>query len=229
MTRLDFEEAREAMVATQLVARGIRDPRVLAALKKIPRHEFIPDAYRAQAYEDDPLPIGDGQTISQPYMVAFMTEALELKPSDRVLEIGTGSGYQTAALAELAGEVYTVERLEPLMAAAKIRFGKLGYEQVFPKLGDGSLGWPEAAPFDKIVMTAAAESLPKALVDQLKDEGRLVYPIGAQHETQQLVVSVKQKGILKTLQTMPVRFVPLVSEPEATRKGKYDAKEENKG
>lgn len=218
------EEARlrmlqKEMVEAQLMTRGISDPRVLEAMRKVPRHRFVPDWLQDDAYADTPLPIGHSQTISQPYIVAFMTEALRLEPTDRVLEIGTGSGYQAAILAELAREVYTIEILEPLYLEAKARLEKMGYHRVFFKHGDGWLGWEEFAPFDKIIVTAAPESVPQTLVDQLKEGGRLVVPVGGFRETQELIIGVKKNGSLKTIETIPVRFVPLIhgSEEEGRR------------
>jgi protein-L-isoaspartate(D-aspartate) O-methyltransferase len=174
----DFAVQRERMVEKQLKSRGIKDERVLAAMAKVPREEFIPADARADAYEDGPLPIGYHQTISQPYVVAFMTEQLRPKTSDRVLEIGSGSGYQAAILAELVAEVYTIEILEPLGKTAEATLQRLGYKNVHIKVGDGYKGWPEAAPFDAIIVTCAPENVPQPLVDQLKDGGRMVIPVG---------------------------------------------------
>jgi len=169
---------RERMVKEQIESRGVRDRRVLEVIRKVPRHLFVPEAYLDEAYDDHPVSIGEGQTISQPYIVALMTSLLELKGDEKVLEIGTGSGYQTAILAELAKEVFSVERIESLAKKAKKRLEDLGYKNVHIKVGDGSLGWEEHAPYDAIIVTAAAPKLPKPLIDQLKVGGRIVIPIG---------------------------------------------------
>ena len=174
----DFKAMREKMVETQIKARGVKDPRVLSALLKVERHRFVPEEYLGSAYSDQPLPIGEGQTISQPYIVALMTELLELKGNEKVLEIGTGSGYQAAVLAELAKEVYTIEIIEPLASTAKDRLLELGYQNVKVKAGDGYLGWPEAAPFDAIIITCAPDHIPEPLVEQLKEGGGMVLPLG---------------------------------------------------
>ena len=201
---------RLKMVETQIQARGIRDERVLAAMRKVPRHEFVPPEEKLVAYSDNPLPIGQGQTISQPYIVALMTELLELKPEDKVFEVGTGSGYQTAILAEIAKEIYSVEIVEPLYKQAKTRLEKLGYPHVHLRQGDGTKGWPEAAPFDKMIVTAAGLKIPDSLVAQLKEGGRIVMPVGDMDQI--LVVGEKRKHVLKTYESIPVRFVPLVEE-----------------
>ncbi|MDD2904613.1 MAG: protein-L-isoaspartate(D-aspartate) O-methyltransferase [Syntrophales bacterium] len=174
----EFAAIRQRMVDTQIEARGIADPRVLAAMRRVPRHRFVPQGLWDQAYNDYPLPIGEDQTISQPYIVALMTEALELKESDRVLEIGTGSGYQAAVLAELAAEVYSIDRLASLAEQAQKVLGGLGYKNFQVRVGDGTLGWPEACPFDAILVTAGAPQVPRPLVDQLALNGRLVIPVG---------------------------------------------------
>ncbi len=175
---MDFSIPRERMVADQLVRRGIRDPRVLAALGKVPRHRFVDEALSSRAYGDYPLPIGERQTISQPYMVALMTEALELSGHERVLEVGTGSGYQTSILAELCSKVYSIERLKSLADRAIRRLDGLGYYNVLVRVGDGSLGWPEEAPFDAVLVTAAAPRVPEMLLAQLAVRGSLVIPVG---------------------------------------------------
>lgn len=202
-------EARQRMVETQLKARGITDPRVLEAMAKVPRHEFMPEELRHRAYEDRPLPIGHGQTISQPYIVAFMTEQLDPEPGDRVLEIGTGSGYQAAVLAELVDQVYTIEIVEPLAETAAAALGKAGYGNVHVRAGDGYKGWPEEAPFDAVIVTAAPDHVPQPLVDQLREGGRMMIPVGEQGAVQQLTLLRKEGGELKREAVMPVRFVPL--------------------
>lgn len=209
----DVEEAfarqREAMVRYQIEARGIRDPRVLEAMRKVPRHLFVPLEYRDAAYEDRPLPIGEGQTISQPYIVALMTEALELKGDEKVLEIGTGSGYQAAILAELAREVYTVE-LEPSLAQrAAETLRRLGYTNVHVAVRDGFYGWPEEAPFDRIILTCAAPRIPEPLVEQLKDGGKMVLPLGEDHLSQVLVLVEKRGEELIQKEITGVVFVPM--------------------
>jgi protein-L-isoaspartate(D-aspartate) O-methyltransferase len=205
-------QARERMVREQIAARGVRDERVLAAMKKVPRHLFVPQEMLPGAYFDQPLPIGHGQTISQPYIVAFMSEALELKPEDRVLEIGTGSGYQAAILAELAREVYSIEIVEPLGKEAAVRLKQLGYERIKLRIGDGYRAWPEAAPFDAIIVTAAPDHVPPALVEQLREGGRLVLPVG-RFSQELLRVRRTAKGIVRE-NLLPVRFVPMVGEAE---------------
>ena len=211
----EFRIARERMVREQIESRGVRDPRVLAALRKVERHRFVPEALHHLAYSDQPLPIGHGQTISQPYIVAYMTEALELKPSDRVLEIGTGSGYQAAILAELVGEVYSIEIVKPLAKESAERLQKLSYKNLKLRTGNGYRGWPEAAPFDAIIVTAAPPSIPSALLDQLAQGGRLVVPVGTMF--QELIrVRRTPKGITQE-ELLPVRFVPMVGEKEAVK------------
>lgn len=219
-----YRMMRREMVENQLRARGLRSETVLEVMEKVPRHLFVPDALRDQAYADAPLPIGHDQTISQPYIVAFMTEMLEVEKGNRVLEIGTGSGYQAAVLAELAQEVYTIEILEPLYHSAKERVGALGYRNVHFRRGDGWLGWPEASPFDKIMVTAAAKTIPEALVRQLKEGGRMILPLG-EGEFQYLVIGAKRKGSLEMSQTIPVRFVPLVHAGEKKGEGAEDEEE----
>ncbi len=186
------------------------DPRVMAVMGRVPRHEFVPADQRSNAYRNRPLPIGHGQTISQPYIVALMTDLLEPQPDHRVLEIGTGSGYQAAVLAELTGQVYSIEIIEELGEQAIERLARLGYHNVSVRLGDGYYGWEEHAPFDTIVVTAAASHVPPPLVEQLKPGGRMVIPVGSRFLTQQLVLIEKQQdGQLITQQLLPVRFVPL--------------------
>jgi protein-L-isoaspartate(D-aspartate) O-methyltransferase len=189
------------------------DP-VMSAMAKVPRHLFVPPLQRAYAYENRPLPIGHGQTISQPYIVALMTDLLDVKPGDRVLEIGTGSGYQAAVLAELGAEVYTIEIVEPVGLAGAQALREAGYGSVKTRIGDGYAGWPEAAPFDAVIVTAAPAAIPAPLVAQLKTGGRMVVPLGAAYETQQLMVGVKRAdGTLEERRTLPVRFVPLTRQP----------------
>ena len=187
--------ARENMVRTQLIPRGIRDPKVLAAMRKVPRHLFVEEALRSQAYGDFPLPIGEQQTISQPYIVAFMTEALELEGTEKVLEIGTGCGYQAAILAEIVPQVYSIERLPELAAKARRTLAALRYFNVKIKVGDGTLGWPEEAPFQAIIVTAAAPGIPRPLLDQLATGGRLVIPVGDRFSQTLDVVHKTPEGI----------------------------------
>ena len=207
-TAAEFATHRQRMVEQQLKPRGIKDERVLAAMAKVPREEFVPADVRPSAYEDGPLPIGYDQTISQPYVVAFMTEQLRPKTSDRVLEIGSGSGYQAAILGELVAEIYTIEIVEPLAKSAEATLQRLGYNNVHIKVGDGYKGWPEEAPFDAIIVTCAPEKVPQPLVDQLKDGGRMVIPVGERF-AQQLYLLEKKNGQLKESATLPVRFVPM--------------------
>jgi protein-L-isoaspartate(D-aspartate) O-methyltransferase len=204
---------RQHMVQHQLVTRGINDARVLAAMAKVPREEFVTPESRIASYEDGPLPIGYGQTISQPYIVAFMTEQLRPKQSDRVLEVGTGSGYQAAILADLVSEVYSIEIVEPLAKNAEATLQRLGCKNVHVKVGDGYKGWPEQAPFDAIIVTCAPDKVPQMLVDQLKDGGRMVIPVGDKF-AQQLYLLEKKDGQLKQSATLPVRFVPMTSEAQ---------------
>ena len=209
----DFPQLRQRMVREQLQSRDIVEGSVLRALRKVPRHLFVPEKYRAEAYSDTPLPIGEGQTISQPYMVAFMTQALRLKGSDKVLEIGTGSGYQAAVLAELVDSVYTIEIVEPLGEAAAKRMQALGYENIQVRIWDGYHCWPRQAPFDAIIVTAGAEALPQPLVDQLAEGGRMVIPVGPHQGVRDLVLLRKKRnGKLVRESLMPVRFVPFTRE-----------------
>lgn len=205
-----FAADRARMVREQIVARGIADPRVLEAMGRVPRHAFVPRGVRMQAYEDGPLPIGHGQTISQPYIVAFMTAALEPKPEDRVLEVGTGSGYQAAVLSLLVAEVYSLEIVEPLALRAADDLKRLGYGNVKVRAGDGYRGWPEAAPFDAIIVTCAPDQVPQALVDQLKPGGRMIVPVGSPWGAQDLVLLRKTPRGLERHSVLPVRFVPMV-------------------
>ena len=208
-TQVDAERLR--MVSEQLRTRGIRDPRVLDAMSTVPRHLFVPESLRSLAYRDSPLPIGHGQTISQPFIVAFMTQALAVQSTHRVLEIGTGSGYQAAVLGLLAERVHTIEIVEPLARQARATLAELGYQNVDVRVGNGYLGWPERAPFDRIMVTAAPEEVPSALVQQLKIGGLMVIPVGAPE--QQLYVLRRTPTGTETLQTLPVRFVPMTGRP----------------
>ena len=205
----ELEAERREMVNSQIRARGVRDPRVLEAMEKVPRHLFVPEAMRAGAYADEPLPIGEGQTISQTYIVAYMTEALGLKGGERVLEIGTGSGYQTAVLAELAREVFTIELIESLSVRAREVLQTLGYGNIRFRAGDGSRGWPEEAPFDAIIVTAAAVEVPRVLEEELDRSGTMVVPVGTGYQELWLIRRMK-KG-LKRERLLSVRFVPLVT------------------
>jgi protein-L-isoaspartate(D-aspartate) O-methyltransferase len=202
-------KSREEMVRNQLAAGGIRNPEVLQAMTEVPRHEFVPASLRPYAYADGPLPIGHGQTISQPFIVAYMTQALELGKEDTVLEVGTGSGYQAAILGKLAKEVYTIEIVPPLAESAKVILSKLGFENVHVRLGDGYLGWPEKAPFDAIIVTCAPDHVPEPLVSQLKEGGRLVIPVGTAGGIQQLVLLKKRNGQISKEKMLDVRFVPM--------------------
>lgn len=205
----DLAGQREKMVRTQLEARGIKDPRALAAFRKVPRHLFIPEGMRSRAYDDSPLPIGQGQTISQPYTVARMTEALQLAGREIVLEIGAGSGYQTAILAELASWVYSVERLRDLAQSARQLLDQLEYHNVAINVGDGTFGWKEHGPYDAVIVTAGAPEIPKPLISQLKEGGRLVIPVGDQY-TQNLILGVKKGDGLETEDLGAYRFVELI-------------------
>ena len=204
-----FHTQRVAMVELQLRGRGIRDPRVLAAMQRVPRHEFLPPELQREAYEDRPLPIGYGQTVSQPYIVAAMLEALELQPSDRVLEVGTGSGYQTALLAELAGKVYSIERHPPLAEQAREALARLGYTRVEVVVGDGTEGLAGAAPFDAILVSAAAPKLPPPLLEQLAEGGRMIVPVGFS-AGQELELVRKEHGQPRITRLDACRFVPLI-------------------
>ncbi len=204
-----FELARKKMVEQQIISRGIKDKRVLNAMMKVPRHLFVSKNLMNQAYEDHPLPIGEGQTISQPYIVALMTEALGLKGNEKVLEIGTGCGYQTAILAELCDRVYTIERIPSLSIRAKDTLTHLGYDNVEFKVGDGTLGWPEAAPFDGIMVTAASPKIPQPLIDQLAMGGKMVIPVGDRLTQDLLLIERVPEGIKKT-SLGGVRFVDLI-------------------
>ena len=203
--------ARDTMVEEQLQARDIRDGRVLHAMRTVPRHLFVPESIRDDAYRDTPLPIGYEQTISQPYIVGFMTQALEIEPSHRVLEIGTGSGYQAAVLGVLAKEVYTIEILAPLADRARETLASLGYRNIQVRTGNGYLGWPEHAPYDRIMVTAAPDEVPPALVQQLKVGGLMAIPVGT--VIQELRILRRTGSGTETLATLPVRFVPMTNKP----------------
>jgi protein-L-isoaspartate(D-aspartate) O-methyltransferase len=206
---MGFEELRDFMVRTQLIPRGIKEERVLRAMRKVPRHLFVDESIQYKAYEDMALPIGEGQTISQPYMVAIMTELLELKGNEKVLEIGTGSGYQAAVLAELAREIYTIERFETLVHMAQENFRSLGCVNIYVKVGDGTLGWPEEAPFDRIMITAGTPRIPDPLIQQLSQGGIIVAPVGERF-SQQLLKVKESEGRLSEEYHTPCVFVPLI-------------------
>ncbi|MFP4025557.1 MAG: protein-L-isoaspartate(D-aspartate) O-methyltransferase [Thiohalospira sp.] len=204
-----YEKVRQRMVRDQVVARGIKDQKVIQAMLNVPRHMFVPANYERMAYEDRPLPIGEGQTISQPYIVALMTETLNLKKEMKVLEIGTGSGYQSAILAEIVNEVYTIEIIESLGKKAENLLSGLGYKNIHVKIGDGYKGWPEKAPFDAIIVTCAPTDVPKPLEEQLKEGGKMIIPVGGSI-VQELALLEKKGGKLKKKIVAPVRFVPMV-------------------
>ena len=212
----EFSATRQKMVEEQLKPHSIHDERVLAAMAKVPREEFVPENMRAQSYADSALPIGHDQTISQPFIVAYMTEQLRLQLADRVLEIGTGSGYQTAILAELVKDVYTIEIVEPLAKDASARLARLGYSNAHVKIGDGYQGWPEVAPFDAIIVTCAPDKVPQPLTQQLKEGGRMIIPVGNGLD-QQLFLLEKKDGQMAQRAILPVRFVPMAGEA-ATKK-----------
>jgi protein-L-isoaspartate(D-aspartate) O-methyltransferase len=210
-----FFALRNRMVKTQIEARGITDEKVLQAFRNVERHKFVLPQYIPHAYADSPLPINEGQTISQPYIVAFMTDALDLKRTDKVLEIGTGSGYQAAILAELCDSVFTIEIFEKLGKKAQQLFDELGYDNIYTKIGDGYKGWPEHAPFDAIIVTAAPSDIPEPLKKQLAEGGRMIIPVGGD-AVQELVLLKKRKGKLREESVLPVRFVPLI-DPEGKK------------
>jgi len=206
-----FSGLREQMVRTQIQNRGITDEKVLNAFLEVERHKFVLPEYISSAYRDTPLPIEEGQTISQPYIVAFMTQALNLERGDKVLEIGTGSGYQSAILAELVDSVFTIEIFEKLGLSAKERFNELGFTNVYTKIGDGYKGWPEHAPFDAIIVTAAPSDIPEPLKNQLAEGGRMIIPVGGD-AIQELILLKKKNGKIQQESVLPVRFVPMISE-----------------
>jgi len=205
----DFDARRKRMVETQIEARGIEDKKVLDAFREVERHKFVLPQYLPYAYADSPLPIGQGQTISQPYIVAYMTEALDLQKTDKVLEIGTGSGYQAAILAEICDSVFTIEIFEKLAEKAQQLFNQLGYDNIVSKVGDGYKGWPEYAPFDGIIVTCAPTEIPTPLQQQLAEGGRMIIPVG-DDPVQNLVLMVKKRGKIRKQSVLPVRFVPMI-------------------
>jgi protein-L-isoaspartate(D-aspartate) O-methyltransferase len=207
----EFKDQRRRMVERQIRARGIKNQAVLEAMLKVPRHRFVTAEYVTSAYEDYPLPIGKGQTISQPYIVAYMTEAAEISGNEKVLEIGTGSGYQAAILGELAKEVYTIEIIPELAERARRTLGELGYQNVRVKTGNGYEGWAEYAPYDGIVVTAAPDEVPKALIDQLAMNGKMVIPVGA-GDQEMMIITKTADGVIEK-RTIPVRFVPMTGKP----------------
>ena len=208
-------EARQSMVRDQIIARGIRDARVLKAMRAVPRHLFVPEDHRADAYDDRPLPIGLEQTISQPYIVALMSELADVGPGDRVLEVGTGSGYQAAVLDAMGAEVWSIEIVEPLAERARGDLQRYGFRRVHVRHGDGYRGWPEHAPFDAVVVTAAPPRIPEPLKEQLKMGGRLVVPVGDYH--QELMVLTRREGYFEQRSVTPVRFVPMTGEAQQQR------------
>ena len=212
-TTAEYLERRYTMVKRQIEDRGIKDPRVLAAMREIPRHEFVPEESRQSAYEDRPLGIGFGQTISQPYIVAFMTEQLAPKPGDRILEVGTGSGYQAAILSKMVAEVFSIEIVPQLAESAAATLKKLNLQNVQTKAGDGYKGWPEYAPFDAIIVTCAPDHVPNPLVKQLKEGGRMIVPVGDVGE-QSLYLLEKRDGKVERTSVLPVRFVPMTGEAQ---------------
>ena len=214
-----FTSQRDAMVSRQIESRDIRSHAVRRVMRKVPRHLFVPANLKEAAYLDQPLPIGYGQTISQPYIVAFMTEKLDLRPEHKILEIGTGSGYQAAVLAELVEQVFTIEIVDELGKRAEQTLAELGYDNIHVRIGNGYTGWPEAAPFDRILLTAAPEEIPETLVEQLVPGGRLVAPVGPVYGVQEIIVLDRdQEGRTRRRSVLPVRFVPMVGAPEAARR-----------
>lgn len=208
-SQINFRQLRETMIKEQLLARDISDPATLEAMRNVPRHEFVPTNMQPYAYADHPLSIGMGQTISQPYIVAYMTQALNLENHHRVLEVGTGSGYQAAILGQIVDSVYTIEIVEALAFTAKNRLSALGYGNINVRSGDGYLGWPEKGPFDAIIVTAGAEEVPEPLLKQLKEGGSMIIPVGPHNGVRQLLLISNKSGKIKTKAVMAVRFVPL--------------------
>ena len=219
-----YVAARARMVERHLAERGIEDQRVLEAFRTVPRHLFVPEGYQRLSYDDESIPIGEGQTITPPFDVAFMTEALGLEPTDRVYEVGTGSGYQASILGQLAGEVYSVEIHEPLAARAAGVIERLGYENIHTRHGDGYAGWPEAAPFDKVIVTCAPEAIPPPLIEQLKEGGRMVIPIGSRFD-QKVYVFDKTGGELVGGAIRPTLFVPMTGEAQREAAARREADE----
>lgn len=210
------KKEREELVRIYIEGQSVKDPKVIAAMKKVERHRFVPENLQPYAYRDHPLPIGEGQTISQPSLVALMTELLELKRTDKVLEIGTGSGYQAAILGELVDSVFTIEIIEPLGQRSMRLLDGLGYENVHVKIGDGYQGWPAYAPFDAIIVTCAPSDIPQPLQDQLAEGGRMIIPVGKENTVQELVLLRKRKGKITRESVLPVRFVPMLKEDGGT-------------
>lgn len=210
----DYLTKRENMVKTQLLARDIYDVTTLNAMRQVKRHEFVLESMKKDAYSDIPLSIGHNQTISQPYIVAYMTQEVKLKSEDRVLEIGTGSGYQAAVLATIVDSVYTIEIVEPLGIAARKRLKRLGYKNIVTKIGDGYHGWPDKAPFDAIIVTAAVKDIPPALIDQLAEGGRMIIPVGQRRFHRNLVLVTRKNGKIRTKERIPVAFVPFTRNKE---------------
>lgn len=209
-----FQQQRENLVKEHLIPQGIKDKAVLEAMRKVERHLMVPKDVQRYAYEDRPLPIGKGQTISQPFIVAFMTQAIKPKPGMKVLEIGTGSGYQAAVLAEIVDEVYTIETVEPLAERARETLTKMGYDNIHFRVGDGYHGWEEHAPFDAIIVTAAPEEIPPRLVEQLKEGGKMVIPVGPSADQHLKLIEKKKNGKITTKELLPVRFVPFTRRNE---------------
>ena len=218
LTQAEFASARRKLVEEQIAAsdRGITNRKVLEVMSSVPRHEFVPESQRNFAYRDEPLPIGFGQTISQPSLVAFMTDKLDLKPADRVLEIGTGSGYQAAILSQLVGHVYTIEIIEPLALRAMTDLKRLGYDNVTVRIGDGYKGWPEFAPFDAVIVTCAPDHIPEPLIEQLRDGGRMIIPVG-EPGNQSLHLLQKHGNVVEQHSILAVRFVPMTGKMGAER------------
>lgn len=208
----EYRLKREQMVETQIRNRGITNSDILDAFLQVERHRFVPEEMIELAYIDSPLPIGEGQTISQPYVVAFMTKQLQIKPSQKILEIGTGSGYQAAILAELGAEVYSIEIIESLAQNAKKVLNEIGYDNIHLKTSDGYLGWEEYAPYDAIIVTCAPSQIPEPLIEQLTDGGKMIIPVGEQVSVQELILLEKNKGKIKQRSILPVRFVPMIDE-----------------
>ncbi len=211
-----YKDMREEMIKRQIVARGVKDSLVIKAMETVPRHLFVPEREREKAYRDEPRSIGEGQTISQPYIVAFMTEELGVKPGDKVLEVGTGSGYQAAVLSQIVDSVYTIEIIEELANTAQNTLKELGYDNVVVKVGDGYAGWPEAAPFDAIIVTAAPPTIPPPLLEQLKPGGRMILPVG--EYVQELTVVDKSESGINMKSVLPVRFVPMTGKIQEKKK-----------